>query len=256
MSVFRQLLMQKASGGDKYFTLTIQTTSDNQAWQFNYYCNTGGSLNIIDWGDGESGTYSGNSVASHTYTNAGTYKIQMQGNLYRVTFGSPSVNANTEAVIDCNGKWEMLGNITNFTYGFSYCTNFVGKSLKSLPANLENGLRAFYNTPVMESRITYLPETLTSGNQTFYRSNAYISLDRLPPNLANGSRMFSDAPNTVINLDTLAANAPADGWTALTTISYMFTRCTRVTGSKSAFLAKCPNVTTSDYWATGTSTTE
>jgi hypothetical protein len=60
-----------------------------------------------------------------------------------------------------------------------------------------------------------------------------------------------------INLDTLAANAPAEGWTALTNITNMFCYSPNVTGSRSAFLAKCPaDVTGASGAFTGTNTTE
>jgi hypothetical protein len=68
--------------------------------------------------------------------------------------------------------------------------------------------------------------------------------------------MFYNCTKAEINLDTLVANAPAEGWTALTNIAYMFYGCTKVTGSRSAFLAKCPNVTSTAGAFDGTNTTE
>lgn len=254
MSFFRSLLM--AAAKEEVFTLKIQVAA-NQTWSFNYYCNNSGSLDILDWGDGTAATYTASGTASHNYITAGTYIIKMVGNLYRAAFGSPNTATdNSNAVIDCNGNWKALGNLTSFIYGFSCCTNFVGASLHSLPENLENALSMFYGCASMASILTALPATLASATGAFWNCTAAINLTRLPPGLVNASRMFSDAVNLTADLDTLSANAPAGGWASLTNISNMFTRCTGVTGSKSAFLAKCPNVTASDYWAYGTSTTE
>ena len=254
MSMFRCLLM--AAKKEEVFTLKIQVAA-NQTWSFPCFCSTGEYLDILDWGDGTAETYVANGTASHTYTNAGTYVVKMRGNVTRAQFGVPNnPNANSEAVIDCNGNWTALGNITKLLYGFSCCTNFVGASLHSLPENLENALSMFYGCASMASILTALPATLASASGAFWNCTAAINLTQLPPGLVNANRMFSDAVNLTADLDTLSANAPAGGWTALTNIGYMFTRCTGVTGSQSAFLAKCPNVTASDYWAYGTSTTE
>ena len=68
--------------------------------------------------------------------------------------------------------------------------------------------------------------------------------------------MFNGCINAEMNLDTLVANAPAEGWTKLTNITNMFYGCPKVTGSRSAFLAKLPNVTNTAGAFAGTNTTE
>lgn len=93
---------------------------------------------------------------------------------------------------------------------------------------------------------SFFSETLFTG----------ASFKSLPPNVQRTDDLFRGCSQCVINLDTLVANAPAEGWTELTNITRMFFSCGKVTGSRSAFLAKCPNVTNTEKWADGTATTE
>lgn len=94
-------------------------------------------------------------------------------------------------------------------------------------------------------------------------TKATLPLTRLPAGLT-GSLVsaFDNTPLTVINLDDLTANAPEGGWTEVRNIIYMFRNAGSgnspgtVTGSRSAFLAKLPNVTNATKAFYGTNTTE
>lgn len=93
-------------------------------------------------------------------------------------------------------------------------------------------------------------------------TKATLPLTRLPAGLT-GSLVsaFDNTPLTVINLDDLTANAPEGGWTEVRNIMYMFRNAGSgnspgtVTGSRSAFLAKFPNVTNASNAFYGTNTT-
>ena len=129
--------------------------------------------------------------------------------------------------------------------------------LTSLPDGLTDGFNMFLGCSKSKIKLNELPAGLTEGQNMFSGCKASeITLTHLPANLKTAAGMFKDCINTEINLDTLVANAPADGWTQLTNISNMFNGCSKVTGSRSAFLAKCPNVTTTTDTFKGTNTTE
>lgn len=93
-------------------------------------------------------------------------------------------------------------------------------------------------------------------------TKATLQLTRLPAGLTgNLISAFDNTPLTVINLDDLTANAPEGGWTEVRNIMSMFYNAGSgnspgtVTGSRSAFLAKLPNVTTATNAFYGTNTT-
>ena len=67
--------------------------------------------------------------------------------------------------------------------------------------------------------------------------------------------MFRECALAEINVSTLAENAPANGWESLTDIGTMFYYSPKVTGSRAAFFARCPNAT-DNYTFDGTATTD
>ena len=73
--------------------------------------------------------------------------------------------------------------------------------------------------------------------------------------------MFYSCKMMTADLDTLAAAAPAEGYTSLTTIRGMFAYGGNinspgtVTGSQAAFLAVCPNLTNTNAAFDNTNTT-
>ena len=156
----------------------------------------------------------------------------------------------------------LPSNLTNGSSMFSYCKNAI-LPLTSLPSSLTNSIGMFSNCTSASLSITSLPSNLTAGNNMFSNcTNATLLITSLPSNLTNGSNMFYGCNKAVIDLDTLVANAPANGWEKLTNIMYMFYNAGAgnspgtVTGSRSAFLAKCPKVKITSDAFTGTNTTE
>lgn len=103
---------------------------------------------------------------------------------------------------------------------------------------------------------------ITDGNSMFQScANAVFTLTTLPENLINGNDMFYSCDRMTADLDTLASNAPAGGYTSLTSITAMFAYAGRnnspgtVTGSQAAFLAVCPNLTNTNAAFDNTNTT-
>lgn len=223
-----------------YFTLVVKPgiLGDSLTYGFTPYWNTGGYCKVVDWGDSSSkdATASGTRL-THTYAVAGTYTIRIKADCYRCMLGYNGTYA--PLIYNANGNWDALGNITNGVNMFEGCTN------------------ALFN-------FSDLPKGMTAASYMFSNcTKATLPLTRLPAGLA-GSLVsaFGNTPLTVINLDELAANAPAEGWTEITDITRMFYKAGSsnvpgtVTGSRSAFLAKLPKVRTTNNAFYGTNTTE
>ena len=129
-------------------------------------------------------------------------------------------------------------------------------NFSSLPSGLKTASAMFFVCSSANLNLTALPSGLTDGLQMFRGcSIAKLNISKLPDGLVNGQGMFQACPEAEINISTLAANAPASGWSNLTNIGTMFHSSTKVTGSRSEFLAKCPNAS-NVYTFDGTSTTE
>ncbi len=151
-------------------------------------------------------------------------------------FGYNGIHA--QLVYNANGNWDVLGNITVGDRMFEGCTN------------------ALFN-------FSELPKGLTSASYMCKDcTKATLTLTRLPAGLAgNLISAFDNTPLAVINLDDLTANAPEGGWTGVRNIMRMFYNAGSgnspgtVTGSRSAFLAKFPNVTNATNAFYGTNTT-
>ena len=152
--------------------------------------------------------------------------------------------------------------LTNGSYMFNNCTNAT-LPLTSLPDGLTNGMYMFYACTNASLPLTSLPAGITNATGMFQGcSNATLPLTILPAGITNASGMFYYCKKAVINLDDLTANAPEGGWTGVTSIEKIFYNAGSgnspgtVTGSRSAFLAKFPNVTNTANAFYGTNTTE
>lgn len=282
---FNPLGVSKSS----YFELVVKPgiLVDSLTYGFTPYWNANGYCKVIDWGDNTSeDAVTSETVLTHTYSSSGTYKIKIKADCYRMIFGAMIDNDYAKLVYNSNGNWDALGNITDSRYMFNYCINAVFQ-FKNIPRNIVNGSNMFSNCKNAILPLTSLPSSLTNSVSMFdgctsaslsitslpsnltYNSgmfrdctNATLLITSLPSNLTNCSNMFYGCNKAVIDLDTLVANAPANGWEKLTNIMYMFYNAGAgnspgtVTGSRSAFLAKCPNVKSTSNAFTGTNTTE
>lgn len=246
-----------------YFEIVVKPgiLDKSLTYGFTPYWNTGGYCRVVDWGDGmsEDAVKSGTTL-THTYAASGTYTISIKADCYKCKFGENLTYA--PLVYDANGNWDALGNITDGGAMFFSCNNAL-LSFFTLPKNLVKGSYMFRVCKKALLPITELPETLTEMSTMFYYAHqAHIRISKLPSGIYAVGYAFAQCYKAVINLDELAANAPEGGWTGLTSIESMLTNAGSgnspgtVTGSRSAFLAKLPNVTSTINAFYGTNTTE
>ena len=262
----------------KYFELIVKPgiLASSMIYGFTPYWNDGGNCSV-DWGDGskEDAAKSGTAL-NHTYVTAGTYAIRIKAVCYKVQFGGWS---SVPIVDSCSDNLVDLGDLNDGDKMFSMCENLTA-SISKLPDGITNGYYMFYHCSNVALSLSRLPESLTHGTGMFSETRCNFRFTELPDSITNGSSMFSGTirssftitklpaglingsgmfynTGATINLNTLAANAPAEGWTALTNITNMFCYSPNVTGSRSAFLAKCPaDVSGASGAFTGTNTTE
>lgn len=292
-------------GGEPYFSLIIKPgILGGMEYGFTPYWNEGGYCRVLDWGDGvaENAVTSG-TVIKHTYTTAGTYRIKIIGDCWRVVFGQNPVYA--ELVYDSNGQWKFLGTLTSGEFMFWQCRNAIytfqhfpdyitniaymfannnnaylqfkefadtiinctaafnvcQKSrlqFKNIPA-LKELVQLFYDNHNSGINITEIPEEVRIMTSTFsrcYGPDCRISPHKIPDKIEKLNETFSFSESVYIDISELAANAPPEGWTNLTTISGLFYGSPNVVGSRSAFLAKCPPGIPDTNAFTGTNTTE
>lgn len=222
-----------------YFELVVKPgiLGDSLTYGFTPYWNTSGYCKVVDWGDGapQDATASGTRL-THTYAAAGTYTIRIKADCYSCMLGYHGTYA--PLIYNANGNWDALGNITNGTNMFEGCTNALF-SFSELPKGLIGASYMFKDC-----------------------TKAALTLTRLPAGLyGNLISMFDNALLAVINLDDLTANAPEGGWLEARNLMDMFRNAGSgnspgtVTGSRSAFLAKFPNMTSADKTFYGTNTT-
>ena len=146
---------------------------------------------------------------------------------------------------------------TTSMQNFAYNAQKAILPFNELPPGLAgNHSGMFYNCREATYTITHLPDGITGLNNAFNNNKkSTLHLSSLPPNIASMSLTF-ESSSLVMDLDEVAANAPDGGYAALTNLNSTFYGCTGVTGSRSRFLAACPNATTNSYTFAGTSTTE
>lgn len=166
-----------------------------------------------------------------------------------------------EAQLDLQELPESLsGSIeTMFYYCIKAKLNFT-----KLPDNITSTYSTFRDCYLAELQIPSLPESLVTMTGIFeHCRKSRINLTKLPRTVSGSLALaFSNALLAEINLDDLTANAPEGGWTEVTSIENMFYNAGSgnspgtVTGSRSAFLAKFPNVTNTTNAFYGTNTTE
>lgn len=290
---------------EPYFSLVVKPgILGGMEYGFTPYWNSGGYCKVLDWGDGiaEDAVTSG-TVLSHTYSVAGTYKIKIVANCYKVNFAVSADYA--KLIFDSNLFYNYLGaltdcremfrgasyaefvvknlpislvnaqnmfsncgsigcdlmyfpdSLTNCVWMFGSCGNTTFKNLKNLPLGTSNYTGTFYQNTKAEFTISSIPDNVVRLTNAFTACKlARIHLEKLPPGLLTCDETFSGCELAEINISKLAENAPAEGWVNLTSIRGLFYNCPKVTGSRSAFLAKCPNVTNTTNAFTGTNTTE
>jgi|GEM_PF-5874118 len=227
MSMFFNL-MAAGKQPDPDFTIDLNITSSNLTFGVTPYWNTGGYCNIVDWGDGsyQAATTSG-AALTHTYAAAGTYRVKVQGDMYRFRVGS----TNPAAVVDCNGNWSALGTLMRGNQMFNDCTN-ASLTFTDLPPTLTEIAVMFANCTTATLPLRTLPIGLTGGMQnTFNNCQSMAAMD----------------------IGVFADTLPE--YTGITSLSQVFQNCANLYGSGATFLRKFPAVAEALYPFTGTSIT-
>lgn len=230
-----------------------------------------GAAYYINWGDGQikqsTLLSTTRQIYTHTYATAGTYVIKMmspRANLFII--GQMYAGFDYEApyaslVYDCNFNWKAFPKLIQLYYAFGYCRNAIYK-IPNFAPTLDSATACFYQNNNAQVVVTQLPDVLNFSQSCYYKAGSNntktYTLTKLPASLGHGNGnvqyMFAYS-NLVASLDDFARNAPAQGWTNCTNIRNMFLGCSGVTGSRSAFLAKLPNVTNTSGAFDGTNTT-
>lgn len=233
-----------AAAAKRKFTLTLNIAADNLQFGVTPHWSAGGG-GVIEWGDGSTTTPTATGRAeNHTYSAAGTYIVAVEGDLIRISCGS----TNPGAVIGCNGNWAALGNITNGNTMFYQCSN-LQFAPRALPAGLTTAISMFNGCAAATLPLTSLPDGLTNCSNMFQAcQNAEMNISRLPAGITLAGYMFYNCKKMTADLDAWVAANPA-GWASLTNGNYMMYNAGSgnspgtVTGSRSAFTARCPNAT-------------
>lgn len=150
---------------------------------------------------------------------------------------------------------KLPDNLTNLGYTFMRCYKAVS-IIPEIPSKVTTMNNTFTECSNMTFNFTELPDNCANMQYTFEKCTQKFKITKLPANIANMKYIFDGCTNLECDLDELVANAPADGWASLTDASCAFRNANKVTGSRSAFLAKCPNLVYSTDMFLNTNTTE
>ena len=292
MSTFRNILM--ASHYDDALTFEIVAEEDKDV--FNLYFFSNKEVSTVFWGDGTSSIVGGSEVSHKYAPGTYTARLYLGSSTYTLCSLNSTVNIRSSnenwqrypnlrnmVIHQCINSELLLTSIPDNSNDtrIQFCSNAIlpiteipphtssiwnfaalgEKALlpfSELPDSVTgNADGAFYNCREATFTITRLPAGITSLRQSFqFCDKATIQLDRLPPGITDLFCAFEGCSLLEMNLDEVVANAPAEGFPQLTNLEHTFTRCPGVTGSRSGFLALCPNAVTDSGTFGGTNTTE
>ena len=162
-------------------------------------------------------------------------------------------SSNGNALLPLRELPKSATTLNNFAIG---CKKAI-LPFNELPPNLV-GLQtnAFAYCHEATFTVTSIPAGVTGLSGAFSKCwKAHIKLSSLPANITSMNLAFEET-KLEMNLDEVVNNAPEGGFTALTNLNGAFFGCAGVTGSRSRFLAACPNAVTNKYTFSGTNTTE
>ena len=206
------------SGGSAYFNFTREA----------------GDVIYVDWGDGNTGTYTWGTGGSHTYADNEEYIVRIYGTALKVWFSASTASREPllKRVLPCDPSKLLRDN--NLADCFYYCI-----SLTSLSSGL------FSNTPELTdvSRCFYVCNSLTSLPSGLFSNT---------PELTNATQCFHDCASLTSLPSGLFSNAPA-----LEFVSGCFRGCNEVSGSIPALWTNS-NITSYSlcYYYTGHELTE
>ena len=94
---------------------------------------------VVDWGDGNTQSYSGSSTINYTYINHGIYIVQIRGSI--PNFGASFTNNNRIKTIKClNLGNNTTTNTTSLSFAFSNSSNVGHPNLIEVPASIPSGV--------------------------------------------------------------------------------------------------------------------
>lgn len=230
-----------------WFEMLIEAPTDNYAWTIG----TGNAYNsaytiLIEWGDGTVSTWHRDGTYNHTYTAKGQYLIRIRASQILNLSFVPS--GKSYQVLDINWNWRALGDVRQI-----YTNHLLNSGLSpitSLPHTLTS-LNIFCGYPSNQRAwITEIPDSVTNLSSCCNTNSvAGFYVTKLPPNITNLYCFLRDSGGyggrkSYIDIGAVCANAPANGFQALTNITGAFNSCQAGNGDVVQFLHKCPNVTT------------
>lgn len=272
---FRRRMMISAMQGENCLTFDIIAEAGQTfSWQPQGYWGKEYAA-MVDIGNGKQ-AMANNEVISRTYELAGRYEFKIYECYGNFAYWRGDVN-----LVSSNEKWQYLGTqykqfytafkgMTNSTLALktlpdgltSYSGAFYGCTGATLPLtalpDCPNYYEAFRDVKNFSGNLFNIPDSITDCRTMFSNTTGpgRVVLTKLPPHATSLSVFASNSNVVYANLTELAANAPEGGYQALTSLYYAFYGNANVTGSRSAFLAVCPNVTDTTNAFTNTNTTE
>lgn len=111
--------------------LTVQTTGSSQTYTFTITSGSGISI-LIDWGDGTVDLYTSTGQKTHTYTNAGTYKVKVSGRFSSGGNFNLGYNAGDASRLKAVSAMPYFPGLIAFNNLLKNCSGLTG----SIPADL------------------------------------------------------------------------------------------------------------------------
>lgn len=259
--------------------LEVQTLNANETFSIEIL---GNSPNInINWGDGNYENFTTTGVKSHSYSNAGTYTIKLDGQFSssgNIRIGDPSkfstvrraekqrlknvgpipeiigLSSCENTFVDCSGLTSIPNdlfaynpNITNFNLAFLRC------SLTTIPSDLFS-----YNINATSFRYIFQQcPNLTNLNSDLFKNNTLAtdfsgvfsnctSLTEVPSNLFYYNTSVTNFQQVFGNCTSLTTipSGIFDTNTSATNMSWMFVSCTSLTSIPEEIFRYNTNVTT------------
>lgn len=142
---------------DTPYQLKVLVTDDAKI--FNWYANS--NRYFIDWGDGS--TYEGTDT-THTYEENGVYTISIT----LISFRSETTHkirpfGNSAAmVVDCNWKWDSLGEVYDVNNAYQINADYAGKICQSVPSSVTTMDNFFAYQSNLPCKISSIPNDVHS----------------------------------------------------------------------------------------------
>ena len=182
---------------DSTFKFLIETTSNDQV--FGFQADDAVDL-IVDWGDGQEGTFNGTNLMEHVYSTAGEYIISVKGSASRISYyeGTPillkdiltPIYEGVTGINDANYMFAnavqittftatnffdiVSGNVTNMSYMFFGAINFNQDIGSWDVSNVTDMTYMFHNATSFNQDIgSWDVSNVTDMRRMFYVANNF-----------------------------------------------------------------------------------